>query len=146
MMGTPSIWDYRITSDFDSIYNTIPSFVVYVMDRVLAWVDRQGGVEMMEEKSMVKSRIIYNVIDSSDGFYSNSVEQEFRSRTNLPMRILGGNEKLEEKFAREAKKRNMLNFKSYFGGLRVSLYNAMTIVETRKLEKFMIEFYSENRF
>lgn len=115
------------------------------MDRVFAWVDRQGGVGVMNLHSKVKSELIYNVINNSQGFYNNSIKKRFRSRMNIPFRILNSNVEIEEKFVNEAKKRNMINLKSFFGGLRISLYNAMTIEETKKLANFMRNFCEQHQ-
>lgn len=145
MRGTPSIWDYAITYKNNSTLNTIPSFVIYVMERVLTWIERQGGVLAMEQSSKTKSRIIYNIIDESNGFYSNDVKKRFRSRMNLPFLILRGDKKFEDEFILEAGQRGLMNLRSFFGGFRASLYNAMTLEETQKLAVFMKEFYEQNK-
>jgi phosphoserine aminotransferase len=96
----------------------------------------------MEQLSATKSQMVYEVIDHSDGFYYCPVPVKVRSRVNLPFRIRGGDENLEKLFVDQARKRNMIQLKGHrsVGGIRVSLYNAITIPEVVVLVNFMREF------
>ena len=91
--------------------------------------------------------MVYQVIDQSNGFYSCPVPFNLRSRVNLPFRIGGGNQSLEKKFVDQAKERNMIQLKGHrsVGGIRVSLYNAITVPEVASLVDFMNEFFHLNQ-
>ena len=91
--------------------------------------------------------MVYQVIDQSNGFYSCPVPLFLRSRVNLPFRIGGGNDNLEKQFLDQAKERNMIQLKGHrsVGGIRVSLYNAVTVTEVASLVDFMKEFLSSNQ-
>ena len=98
----------------------------------------------MEQLSTTKSQMVYEVIDQSDGFYYCPVPVKVRSRVNLPFRIRGGDEYLEKLFVDQARERNMIQLKGHrsVGGIRVSLYNAITVPEVAMLGDFMKEFMS----
>lgn len=114
------------------------------------WVQKQGGLEIIEEQTKAKSDAIYQVIDQSNGFYVNNIEQTRRSRVNIPLRIFTdgtANETLETLFLSQAKKNNMIELKGHraVGGLRISLYNGMTLRETQQLVQFMKDFQKSNQ-
>lgn len=113
------------------------------------WIKQQGGVKGINELSDKKSTLVYQTIEQSNGFYVNSVDEKFRSRTNIPLRIVVNgvpDEKLEALFLKEAIKANMIELKGHraVGGIRVSLYNGITVQETMKLVNFMREFQKNN--
>ena len=112
------------------------------MALVFQWISEQSGVKVMEQRSAAKSQIVYEVIDNSNGFYSCPVPTSVRSRVNIPFRILDGNEDLEKQFVDEAKRRNMIQLKGHrsVGGIRASLYNAVTVDEVSSLAAFMNDF------
>lgn len=120
---------------------------IYVMSRVFAWLKRNGGIGGMQRLSKQKSQLIYNVIDSSDGFYTCPVALDCRSRMNLPFRILGGDESMEKEFLQQAEKRKMMQLKGHrsVGGIRASLYNAISLENADTLAKFMREFSENNK-
>ena len=102
----------------------------------------------METRSAAKSGMLFDMIHRSDGFYSLIVDPKFRSRVNVPFRIYtegSPNEELESKFLEESDARGMLNLKGYrlVGGLRASLYNAVSVEDAKKLVDFMRWFYEE---
>lgn len=117
------------------------------MGEVFNWIDRNGGVEGMEEKAKIKSNRIYQVLEKSNGYYSCPVERGSRSRMNIPFRIAGGNEELEAKFLKGAVAKGMVQLKGHrsVGGIRASLYNAVTVDETEQLAKYMEEFAASNK-
>lgn len=100
----------------------------------------------MEEESKRKSNLLYETIANSNGFYQNNIPNENRSRTNVPFRIKNGDETLEEKFLKQAEERKMFQLKGHklVGGIRVSLYNAITYEDVVQLTDFMKEFQSLN--
>lgn len=102
----------------------------------------------MGRRSIAKSSLIYNIIDSSNGFYHNPVCKKFRSRVTVPFRVGGknGNPDLEKKFLNEAESLSMIQLKGHrsVGGIRASLYNALTIEEVAVLANFMTDFMERN--
>ncbi|XP_055352440.1 phosphoserine aminotransferase-like [Paramacrobiotus metropolitanus] len=145
----PSVLDYKLLDAHTSLYNTPPCFNVYVMGLVLNWIKKHGGLDAMDEMSQRKSSLIYSVIDKSNGFYYNPVDKRYRSRMNVPFRVGGvnGDEELEKRFLQEAGKLHMVQLKGHrsVGGMRASLYNAVTVEETQVLADFMQDFYDRNR-
>uniref|UniRef100_A0ABK0L2Q8 Phosphoserine aminotransferase 1 n=1 Tax=Rattus norvegicus TaxID=10116 RepID=A0ABK0L2Q8_RAT len=121
---------------------TFPS--IYVMDMVLEWIKNNGGAAAMEKLSSVKSQMIYEIIDNSQGFYVCPVERQNRSRMNIPFRIGNskGDEALEKRFLDKAVELNMISLKGHrsVGGIRASLYNAVTTEDVEKLAAFMKNF------
>ncbi|PAA61188.1 hypothetical protein BOX15_Mlig013910g1 [Macrostomum lignano] len=137
----PSVLSYHVTSRNDSLYNTPPTFSIYVTGLVMQWVRDSGGVARMQELSREKSSLLYNLIENSQGFYYCPVDKSCRSRMNIVFRLSGG-EALEKRFAEEAAKQGLTNLEGHrsIGGLRASLYNAVTIADTRTLASFMRDF------
>ncbi|KAL1140173.1 hypothetical protein AAG570_000105 [Ranatra chinensis] len=141
MPSCPSILDFTIMAKFNSLYNTPPCFCAYVMGKVFKWIDKNGGVKGMEVNAVTKSSMLYSTIDDSNGFYSCPISKDVRSRMNVPFRITG-QEELEQLFLEESKKAGMIQLKGHrsVGGLRASLYNAVSISDTKVLTDFMAEF------
>lgn len=146
MKITPTILDFEIQAKNNSIYNTPPTFIIYVMGRVFEWIKRCGGITAMESNSLKKSQLIYDVIKSSNGFYKCLLDSNCRSRMNVPFRIGDANEELEKQFLKEAESKGMIQLKGHrsVGGIRASLYNAITIKEAQILAEFMTDFYKRN--
>lgn len=119
------------------------------MGRVFEWMSRNGGIEGMQKLSLAKSRLVYDAIDNSKGFYTCTVDLNSRSRMNIPFRIGGlpGDEALEKEFLQKAEKQNMVQLKGHrsVGGIRASLYNAITLENADMLVKFMNEFYESKK-
>lgn len=122
---------------------------IYVMGRVFAWIKRNGGVDEMYRQSMVKSQLIYDVVAKSNGFYFCPVEAKVRSRMNVPFRVGGpnGDEELEKQFLKGAETLGMQQLKGHrsVGGIRASLYNAVTVEETTALQQYMLEFLKKHQ-
>ena len=124
-------------------------FSIYIANQIFAWTKHQGGLKAMNQLSEKKSNLVYETIDNSNGFYVNPIEKKHRSRVNIPLRItINGaiNEKLESLFLSEAIKSNMIELKGHraVGGIRVSLYNGISLEETTKLVNFMRSFQKNN--
>ncbi|XP_052869916.1 probable phosphoserine aminotransferase [Anopheles cruzii] len=145
---TPTIFDFGVIAKANSISNTPPTFIIYVMGRVFAWIKRHGGVEEMHRKSLTKSQLVYDVIANSNGFYYCPVEARVRSRMNVPFRIGGaaGDEDLEKLFLKGAEALGMQQLKGHrsVGGIRASLYNAVTVEEATALKQYMQEFLKKH--
>lgn len=142
----PSILDFNVMAADNSIHNTPPVFQIYVVGLVFKWVKERGCVEGMEELAIVKSQMIFDVINKSNGFYSFPVKSDARSRMNIPFRIGKNDEELEKEFLSGASARGMLQLKGHrtVGGIRVSVYNAVTVREVEILVEYMKWFYQQH--
>uniref|UniRef100_A0A5F9D3J6 Phosphoserine aminotransferase n=1 Tax=Oryctolagus cuniculus TaxID=9986 RepID=A0A5F9D3J6_RABIT len=140
----PSVLEYKVQATSSSLYNTPPCFSIYVMGLVLEWIKNNGGAAAMKKLSTIKSQMIYEIIDNSQGFYVCPVEPRNRSMMNIPFRIgnAKGDEALEKRFLDKALELHMISLKGHrsVGGVRVSLYNAVTIEDVQKLASFMKNF------
>lgn len=141
---TPIVLDYKVTMNNGSLQNTPSCFAVYITSLCLQLLKKNGGLEEMSRRSIAKSSLLYDIIDSSEGFYHNPVSKKFRSRVTVPFRVGGkaGNPDLEKKFLQEAEALSMIQLKGHrsVGGIRASLYNAITIEEVTVLANFMADF------
>lgn len=108
---TPSIFDYSVVAKDNSIANTPPTFLVYVVGKIFEWIRKNGGVKGMETNAEKKSQLIYKIIDESKGFYSCPVNKNCRSRMNIPFRIENGNEDLEKQFLKTSIEMGMVQLK-----------------------------------
>ena len=137
----PTILQYRSHIKEGSMYNTPPTFAIYIAGLVLDWIELQGGVTVIEKRNEEKAKLLYDAIDTSNLFYA-PIEKNSRSRMNVVFRVKGEKEDLEEKFASEAKKNDLSGLKGHrsAGGLRASLYNALPLEGVKALVEFMKEF------
>jgi phosphoserine aminotransferase len=142
--GTPTMFDYKIHADNDSLYNTPPTYSIYTLKLVLEWVKAQGGVKKLQEINEKKAKILYDFLDSSEMF-KGTVVPEDRSLMNIP--FVTGNDELDAKFVKESKEAGFVNLKGHrsVGGMRASIYNAMPVEGVEKLVAFMKEFESKNK-
>jgi phosphoserine aminotransferase len=140
----PTIFQYRTVAENNSLYNTPPTFAIYLIRNVLAWVKDLGGMPALEKRNRQKARALYSVIDDSHGFFQCPVEVASRSVMNVVFRL--PSEALEDKFVSEAKKNGMVGLKGHrsVGGIRVSLYNAVGIEWVETLTSFMKNFAKGN--
>uniref|UniRef100_A0A8C4QS31 phosphoserine transaminase n=3 Tax=Eptatretus burgeri TaxID=7764 RepID=A0A8C4QS31_EPTBU len=145
----PVVLDYGIVEKHSSVYNTPPVWSLFVFNQVLKWIQETGGLPAMEAMNKAKSKRIFDAIDQSGGFYSSAVEDKWRSRMNIPFRVGGpnGSQELETAFLTGAEARGMVGLKGHrsMGGIRASLYNAVTEDEVFLLSSYMEEFMSANR-
>jgi phosphoserine aminotransferase len=142
----PTMCDWKVMADNQSLYNTPPCFAIYMCGLYFDYMKRNGGVERFHEISVQKSRLIYDLIDNSGGFYSNPVEPTLRSRMNIPFLIKNNDEALQNKFLAEAKVLGLVNLAGHraVGGLRASIYNGLSLEDVQKLVDFMREFQTSN--
>jgi phosphoserine aminotransferase len=140
----PKIFQYRTHAENNSLYNTPPTFGIYLMRNVLAWVKEAGGLPQIEAWNREKAKVLYDAIEQHRGFFSCPVEPSSRSLMNVVFRL--PNEGLEERFVAEAKKSGMVGLKGHrsVGGIRVSLYNAVTVAWVKALCDFMNQFAKKN--
>jgi phosphoserine aminotransferase len=140
---TPSMLDYKVQADNDSMYNTPPTFAVYVAGLVFRWLKGQGGLAQMEKINVAKAALLYELLDAG-GLYRSPVAQPDRSRMNVPFTLADA--ALDAPFLRAAEQRGLLQLKGHrsVGGMRASLYNAMPLEGVRTLVDFMREFEREH--
>lgn len=143
----PSLLDWKLINKSNSFWNTLPVFNIYLTEKILNYYKKIGGVEEIEKQSIVKSTVIYNVLDNYKDFYQPFVIDKLsRSRMNIPFYVRNGCPEMTLKFLNEAFKNNIVGlrtktpFKQEKESLRVSLYNAITVNDTIKLANFMINF------
>ncbi|XP_059405664.1 phosphoserine aminotransferase [Carassius carassius] len=145
----PIILDYQVQAGNNSLYNTPPCFSIYIMGLVLEWIKNNGGADAMERLNKQKSDIVYDIINCSNGFYSCPVDMACRSRMNIPFRIgkKEGDESLEKAFLDGASKLGMISLKGHrsVGGIRASLYNAVTVEDVKALGAYMEEFLKNHQ-
>lgn len=118
------------------------------MGLVFKWILKNGGLDEMERRAVIKSKLVYDVVAESDGFYYAPVHANYRSKMNVPFRIgASGDETLEKEFLKGAEALGMVQLKGHrsVGGIRASLYNAITIEETTILVNYMKEFAKNNK-
>ncbi len=130
----PTMLQYRTHVQRRSLYNTPPTFGIYMIGLVVDWIEREGGLEAVERRNEEKARALYDALDASD-FYDVPVAEGDRSRMNVVFRIRGGDEELEKRFVSEAEEIGLVGLKGHrsVGGLRASLYNAQSIEAVRAL-------------
>ncbi|KEK23249.1 3-phosphoserine/phosphohydroxythreonine transaminase [Bacillus gaemokensis] len=140
----PSMLNYETYSKNNSLYNTPPSFSIYVTKLVLEWVKEQGGVAAIEEQNRKKAALLYHFLDESKLFTS-PVNPACRSLMNIPFTT--PSKELNEQFLQKAKAIGLVTLKGHrsVGGMRASIYNAMPVEGVQKLVEFMKEFELENR-
>lgn len=140
----PTYLDYQFHDKNDSLGNTPPMFPIYVMGKVLDWMEENGGLTEFERRAEIRSSLIYEVIDNSDGWYSSPVATGSRSLMNIIFHL--PDETLENKFIEEAIALDLINLKGHrsVGGVRTSLYNAMPIESVEILSNFMKDFLKSN--
>ena len=143
---TPSMCDWKIAADNNSMYNTPPCYAIYISGLYFDYMKRNGGIDAFHEIACRKSGIIYSAIQNSAGFYSSPVNECFRSKMNIPFLIKGGDQNLEKKFLAEAEKVGLTTLAGHrtVGGLRGSVYNGMPMEGATRLAEFMREFQSNN--
>ncbi len=140
----PAIFQYRTYADNNSLYNTPPTFAIYLVCRVLEWVKEQGGLGEIERRNREKARLLYGAVDARPDFYHCPVERGSRSAMNAVFRL--ATPELEDQFVAEATSQQMIGLKGHrsVGGIRVSMYNAVEVEWVRALTEFMADFAARN--
>jgi phosphoserine aminotransferase len=137
----PTLLQYRTHIKEGSLHHTPPTFAVYAVGLMLDWIGSQGGVSTLERRNETKAQVLYDAIDAS-GFYRCPVEKESRSKMNVVFRVADGKDEIESRFAQAAAAAGFVGIKGHrsVGGMRVSLYNAVTLEAVDALVGFMREF------
>jgi phosphoserine aminotransferase len=140
----PTIWRYGTYAKNNSLYNTPPTFAIYLVRGVLRWAKAQGGLANIEEINADKAKRLYGAIDAAPGYYKCPVDQAARSRMNVVWRL--PSEALEDKFVKDGEKAGLVGLKGHrsVGGIRASLYNAVSTADVQKLCDFMTDFKTKN--
>lgn len=141
--GTPTMLDYKTHADNGSMYNTPPTYAIYMCKLVLEWIKSSGGLLAMAEHNKKKAAILYDYLDNSK-LFRGTVEKDSRSLMNVP--FITGDTELDKKFIETCQERGLINLKGHrsVGGMRASIYNAMPIAGVEKLVDVMREFEAEN--
>ncbi len=136
----PTMMDYKVHADGESMYNTPPTFGIYMAGLVFSWLKRNGGIGVMERHNIAKAELLYAAIDNSNGFYHCPVAKADRSRMNVPFTLKDA--ALDGEFLKQADARGLLQLKGHrsVGGMRASIYNAMPYEGVQALVSFMGEF------
>ena len=142
--GTPTMLRYKTHADNGSLYNTPPTYGIYICGLVFQWLKEMGGLEAMKQYNEKKAAILYDFLDQSKLFHGTVVKKD-RSLMNVP--FITGDEALDAQFVKEAAAAGFQNLKGHrtVGGMRASIYNAMPIEGVTKLVAFMDSFESKNR-
>ncbi len=141
---TPAILRYSTHADNNSLYNTPPTFGVYLVGLILGWIEQQGGLAAVDALNRQKAALIYSIIDEQPDFYRCPVQADSRSLMNIVFRL--PTEELEEQFLKQAMAAGMVGLKGHrsVGGVRVSLYNAVPLAAAETLAAFMRDFVQQH--
>ncbi|MSQ64502.1 MAG: 3-phosphoserine/phosphohydroxythreonine transaminase [Betaproteobacteria bacterium] len=137
--GTPSVMDYKLQAAADSMLNTPATYAMYIAGLVFKWLKALGGLPEIEKRNIAKARLLYDYLDQSR-FYKNAVEKKDRSRMNVPFTLKDAS--LDEAFLKGAERLGMVQLKGHrsVGGVRASIYNAMSVEGVKQLVAYMMEF------
>jgi phosphoserine aminotransferase len=137
--GTPSVMDYKLQADADSMLNTCATYSIYVAGLVFKWLKQLGGLPEIEKRNIAKAKLLYDFLDASK-FFRNPVPNEDRSRMNVPFTLADAN--LDSQFLKGAEAQGMVQLKGHrsVGGMRASIYNAMPIEGVQALVSYMRDF------
>ena len=139
----PAMLNWQTAADNDSMYNTPPTFGIYLSGLVFEWIESLGGLDAMHERNKRKAETLYSLIDESD-FYANPIDPQFRSLMNVPFTL--ADDTLDKLFLSQAEEAQLLNLKGHrsVGGMRASIYNAVEQSSVDALCEFMHRFEREN--
>jgi phosphoserine aminotransferase len=142
----PTLLQYRTHLKEKSLYHTPPTFAIYIIGLVMDWMTAEGGISAMEKRNEAKAKLLYDTIDNSNGYYVCPVEKSSRSCMNVVFRVAAADEAKEKKFAKEAEAAGIVGTPGHrsVGGMRASLYNAVTPEAVEALTHFMREFQRTN--
>ena len=140
---TPSAFNYQVVADNDSMYNTPPTYAIYIAGLVFQWIKDQGGLAAMAARNHAKADLLYAEIDRT-GFYSSAVQAPYRSRMNVPFKLR--DEQLNAAFLSGAEANGLVQLKGHRikGGMRASIYNAMPLAGVQALVAYMQDFESRH--
>ena len=140
----PAMLHWKVAADNDSMYNTPPTFGIYLSGLVFEWIEARGGLTAIHQANQRKAQTLYGTIDASD-FYSNPVDRRYRSLMNVPFTL--ADDTLDKQFLKQAEAEGLMNLKGHrsVGGMRASIYNAVEQSSVDALCDFMHRFENEHR-
>ena len=140
---TPSAFDFKLQAEADSMYNTPPTYAIYIAGLVFAWLKKLGGLAAIEQRNIAKAKLLYDYLDGSR-FFSSPVRPVDRSRMNVPFKLR--DESLDDAFLKATQAAGMVQLKGHrsVGGMRASIYNAMPIEGVARLLEVMRDFETRN--
>lgn len=143
-LNLPTYFKYQTHADKNSLFNTAPTFAIYMLRNVLKWVKDFGGLVAMEKQNREKGKLLYELFNASGGFYKNPINPDDRSFMNVVFRL--PSEELEAKFVADGKEAGFIGLKGHrsVGGCRISMYNATSVESIQDLIGFMKEFQAKN--
>ena len=141
----PTMLKYATFAEKDSLYNTPPVFCIYMVNKTLHWIKAQGGVEAIAKQNEAKANLIYDVIDSSNGFYKGHADKEFRSKMNITFNLATA--EMEKDFIAKGKEAGFVGIAGHrsVGGCRASTYNAVPVEACAALAEFMKQYQKDNQ-
>lgn len=141
----PTMLKYATFAEKDSLYNTPPVFCIYMVNKTLHWIKAQGGVEAIAKQNEAKANLIYDVIDSSNGFYKGHADKEFRSKMNITFNLATA--EMEKDFITKGKEAGFVGIAGHrsVGGCRASTYNAVPVEACAALAEFMKQYQKDNQ-
>jgi len=144
--SVPTMFKYKTHAEANSLYNTPPTFGIYLLKLILEWIEEQGGIEAIQKKNEEKAKILYDAIDNSNGFYIAHAKEGSRSLMNVSFNIKDKDADLESKLIKETEAAGMIGLKGHrsIGGLRASIYNAMPKEGVEALVKLMQDFQAKH--
>jgi len=140
---TPSAFDFKLQAENDSMYNTPPTYAIYIAGLVMAHIKQLGGLSAMQQHNQTKAALLYDYLDSSGGFYTNPVAREDRSLMNVPFWL--HDERLNQPFLQGAQQHGLVQLKGHriVGGMRASIYSAMSVAGVQALLAYMKDFAAQ---
>ncbi|WLR42844.1 phosphoserine transaminase [Bacillus carboniphilus] len=136
----PAIFQYKTHANKNSLYNTPPTFSIYMLSLVLEWIKQNGGIQQVETINNQKAKLLYDTIDNSQGFYTAHALKDSRSKMNVTFTLK--DEHLTNLFLKEAKEHQFIGLNGHrsIGGCRASIYNAVSLNSVQQLSQFMHNF------
>lgn len=140
----PTMLRYSTFADNDSLYNTPPVFAIYMINKTLHWIKKQGGVNAIAKSNAAKAKLIYDVIDNSSGFYKGHAQKDYRSLMNITFNL--ATQEMEKEFVAQGKAQGFVGIGGHrlVGGCRASTYNAVPMEACQALADFMKEYMEKH--
>ena len=145
--SVPTMLRYKTHAENNSLYNTPPTFGIYILNLIMKWIKGKGGIEAIQKINQEKADLLYNAIDNSNGFYVGHAQKASRSLMNVSFNIKDKDADLEAKLIKRTEENGMIGLKGHrsIGGLRASIYNAVSLDAVKALVELMETFAAENR-
>ena len=145
--SVPTMLRYKTHAENNSLYNTPPTFGIYILNLIMKWIKGKGGIEAIQKINQEKADLLYNAIDNSNGFYVGHAQKASRSLMNVSFNIRDKDADLEAKLIKRTEESGMIGLKGHrsIGGLRASIYNAVSLDAVKALVELMETFAAENQ-